>query len=82
MHAGSREDACAIMRVLGATRYSIFQTYSDVRVDARARSAIIEYADVMRKRMNLPHPREAGADLKLELSHAQLGQAPFVRTNA
>ena len=80
MHAGSREDACAIMRALGATTYSIFQTYSDVGLDQSARSAIIKYADGMR--MHPPHPGEAGADLKLELSHAQLGQAPFVGTEA
>lgn len=75
MHAGSREDARGIMRALGATTFSMVQTYSDVGVDARARTAIIKYADVMRTKQPSPLG-EVGADLKLQLTHAQLGQAP------
>ncbi len=44
--AASGEDARAIMRTLGASKYTMFKTLSDVGMDERSRTAIIEHADM------------------------------------
>ncbi len=65
--AASGKDARAFMRTLGASKYTMFKTLSDVGMDERSRTAIIEHA-------NMFHAENAieEADLILPLSNAQL----------
>lgn len=65
--AVSGEDARAIMRTLGASKYTMFKTLSDVGMDERSRTAIIEHVDMFHAENAIEE-----ADLILPLSHAQL----------
>ena len=65
--AASGEDALAIMWTLGASPYTMFKTLSDVGMNERSRTAIIEHADMFHAEKAIEE-----ADLIVPLSHAQL----------